>query len=191
MRARRRVGALQSREHARMRGSGTRRLLERGEIGLERARAVEILHQPPLPNRRQVQSGNQRGEEAHVAHADHGCRAAVVPDGFEREHHAFGVGRFAVLPPERFDAGLQIFAGAAALIAEHGAEIAIARGQGLPLARWARQTGIVRSGRRQSSSPAEFSVRNRRRRNSSPDSSKNTSAGCSTGGSTRAYPARS
>ena len=47
------------------------------EVVRERGFAVEVLDQPPLPRRRQVERGDQRGEQRDVADADR--RAAASP----------------------------------------------------------------------------------------------------------------
>ena len=117
-----RVGARKRREHALIFGAaigGAER--EPVEIVRRGCLAVEILHQPPLPGRRQIERRDQRGEQSDIAHADVGRRQAVLRGGFEPERQHLGIGRRDVAAAERFDAGLQEFAGAVAAVAEHRA----------------------------------------------------------------------
>ena len=90
----------------------------------EAAGAVEVLHQPALPGRREIERGDQRGEQPDVAHADFRRRDAVVRGRLEAEREHLGVGRGDVAAPERLDAGLQEFGRRLAAMAEHRAEIA-------------------------------------------------------------------
>ena len=103
-------------------------MLQRREIVGERAGAVEVLQQPPLPGGRQIERHDQRGEKPDIAHADRGPSHAEVFRGFERERKALGICSLKVLAAERFDSRLHVFAGAAAAVAEHRTEIAVVRG---------------------------------------------------------------
>ena len=49
----------------------------------ERSLPVEVLHQPPLPGRRQIERRDQRGEQADVAHPDFRLGDAVMRGGVE------------------------------------------------------------------------------------------------------------
>ena len=122
------IGAGERGEHAGVFGSGAAGELERRKIGFQRAGAVEVLDQAALPGGRQVERGDQRREQADVAHADFGIGGAVLAHAVEREREAFGVGGLAVGAAERLDPGLQQFRAAVAAVAEHRAEIAIGRG---------------------------------------------------------------
>ena len=86
--------------------------------------AVEILDQPPPPHRIKAERIDQRIEQRDVAGADFDIVDAECAGGLQRQRQHLGIGRGAILPAERFDAGLQEFAGPAAAIAEHRAEIA-------------------------------------------------------------------
>ncbi len=119
------LGARHGREHAlvfRVRGAGLDR--EHVEVALEPSGAVEILDQPALPGRREVEAFHQRGEQADVAHADFGRGDAELGKGFEPERKHLGVGCRGVGAAERLDAGLQEFIGAVVALAEDRAEIA-------------------------------------------------------------------
>ncbi len=89
--------------------------------------AVEILDQPPPPDRVEIERIDQRGEQRDVAGADFDLGQAECAGRLQRQRQHLGVGGGAILPSEGFDAGLQEFARPAAAIAEHRAEIAEAR----------------------------------------------------------------
>ena len=93
------------------------------EILREVALAVEILLQPPLPGRREIERVHQRREQADIADADVRRRQSEMRGRLQTEREHFRVGRRDIGAPERFDAGLQDFARAIAAIAEHRAEI--------------------------------------------------------------------
>ena len=106
------IGAGERREHAlifRPLLGGAQR--QPFEIVREVALAVEVLHQPPLPDRREFERGDQRGIKPDVAGLRLRRGHAVVARGLETEREHLGVGRRGVRPAERFDAGLQEFAG--------------------------------------------------------------------------------
>ena len=90
------------------------------QIGL----AVEILDQPPLPGRRQVEPGDQAGKQRDVADLDVWRGKAVMRGGFETERKHLGVGRRDVGTAEGFNAGLHEFRRLIEPVAEHRAEIA-------------------------------------------------------------------
>ena len=122
-----RIGAGERRQHAlifRPLLRGDHR--EAFEVVRQIALAVEVLHQPALPRRREFERADQRGEQADVAGADVGLGEAVVAGRFERERQHLGVGGRGVGAAERFDAGLQDLARAFVAMAEHRSEIAIA-----------------------------------------------------------------
>ncbi len=135
-----RVGAGERGEHAlvfrpRPRGADGEPI----EILRQRGLVVEVLDQPPLPGRREIERGDQRGKQADVADADVGCGKPVMRGGVEPEREHFGVRRRGVAAAEGFDAGLQEFARAFAM-AKDRAEIAEAlrlagRGRGEIVAR--------------------------------------------------------
>ena len=64
------VGARERREHALIFGGSAGRERQALEIVREAARAVEILDQPPLPGRREIERGDQRGNSPTSPHAD-------------------------------------------------------------------------------------------------------------------------
>ena len=153
----------------------------------ERGLSVEVLHQPALPGRRQIERRDQRREQPDVAHADFRLGDAVMRGGVEARAPAFRhrprpcpAGRTTRCRPAR-------------------SRPAARRGRGRPgrdskipetnqrLARRdsSHDTGMVRSGRRHSSRPSASAVRYMRLRMSSPDRSRNGSAGCRIGGATR------
>ena len=101
----------------------------------EVALAVEILHQPPFPGRREIERGDQRREQPDVAHADVRRRQAVMRGRLETEREHLGVGGGGVGAAEGLDAGLQEFGRAVAAVAEHRAEIAEALRAARPRAR--------------------------------------------------------
>ena len=131
-----RVGAGERCEHALI-----FRPLDRGgadqavEVVREAAGAVEILHQAALPGRREIERGDQRGEQPDIAHADFRRRDAVMRGRLEAEREHLGVGRGGVAPPERLDARLQEFGRRLAAMAEHRPEIADSRPPRPPRAR--------------------------------------------------------
>src|SRR5262245_65079210 len=85
---------------------------------------VEILDQAPLPGGREIERGDQRGEQGNVADMDVGCLETVMRRGVEPEREHFRVRRGGVRPGEGFDAGLQEFARARVAMAEDRTEIA-------------------------------------------------------------------
>ena len=120
-----RIGAGKRGKHALIFGPGLRGVEHQPvEIVLEAAGAVEILHQAPLPGRRQLERRDQRGEQADVAQADFRGIDAVMGGRLEAERQHLGIGGRDVAPAERFDAGLEEFAFAVGAMAEHLAEIA-------------------------------------------------------------------
>ena len=105
-----RIGAGERREHAliiRLAVAGRER--QAFEVLRERGLAVEVLDQPPLPGRRQIERGDQRGEQPDIAGHDRGALAAEMRGGLESERQRFGVGGGLVGSPERLDPGLQEF----------------------------------------------------------------------------------
>ena len=124
-----RIGAGQRRQHAlifrpRIVAAEHQAIEVLRQIGL----AVEILDQPPLPGRRQLEPGDQRGEQRDIAGPDVRRGQAVAGGGFQPEREHLGVGRRLVGTAEGFDAGLQEFGGAVAAVTENRAEIAEAGG---------------------------------------------------------------
>src|SRR6202790_1629381 len=97
------------------------------EILLEADLAVEILDQPPPPNRIEIEGVDQRDEQRHVAGAEFDLGQAECAGRLERQREHLCVGGRAILPPEGFDAGLQEFAWPAAAITKHRPEIAETR----------------------------------------------------------------
>ena len=182
-----RIGAGKRREHAAVFGRAVgRRQRQLIEIVRQRPLPVEILDQAPLPGRRQVERGDEGGKQADIADADFRRRQPVERRRLEPERQHFGVGRRLVLAPEGFDAGLQDFGGRAFAMPKHDAQIAIARdlaGRGRFQVGARHRDGEVRAAGT-IRGPSGSLVRNMRRRMSSPDKSRNGSAGCSTGGST-------
>ena len=98
----------------------------------KRAGAVEVLQQAAAPLRRQVERIDQAGEQAAVADRDVGMGHAELGGRLAAQRQHLGVGRLAVAPAERFDAGLQELARRVAAVAEHRAEIAVADRLGQP-----------------------------------------------------------
>ena len=90
--------------------------------------AVEVLDQPPPPDRVEFKRVDQRGEQGDIAGADFDILQPEGGSRFQRQRQHFRIRRGAVLPAEGFDAGLQEFAWAAAAISEHRPEIAEACG---------------------------------------------------------------
>ena len=86
--------------------------------------AVEILDQPPPPDRVEIERVDQRSEKRDVAGADFDVLQSEGGGGFQCQRQHFRIRRGAVLPAEGFDAGLQEFARLAAVIAKHRPEIA-------------------------------------------------------------------
>ena len=125
------VGAGQGGEHALIfiaaRRGGERQPLDiRRQVDL----AVEILDQPPAPDRIEAERIDQRVEQRHVAGADFDVFQAERRGGLKRQRQHFRIRRGAVLPAEGLDAGLQKLARPPPAIAEHRAEIAEARQAG-------------------------------------------------------------
>ena len=89
--------------------------------------AVEILDQPPPPDRVEVERVDQRREQGYVAGADFDFLQSACGGGLQCQRQHFRVRRGAVLPAEGFDAGLQELARLAAAITKHRSEIAEAR----------------------------------------------------------------
>ena len=90
--------------------------------------AVEILDQPPPPDRVEIERVDQRREQRDVAGADFDVLQSEGGGRLQRQRQHFRIRRGAVLPAEGFDAGLQELARPAAAIAKHRPEIAEARG---------------------------------------------------------------
>src|SRR6185312_13729250 len=84
----------------------------------------EILDQPAPPHRIEFECVDQRDEKRDVASADFDVGEPQRGGRLQRQRQHFGIGSGAILPPERFDAGLQELARASAAIAKHRAEIA-------------------------------------------------------------------
>ena len=119
------VGAGERRKHAFVfatSGSGCERqsldVLDQADL------AVEILDQPPPPDRIEPKRVNQGVEQRDVAGADFNAAQSERGRGFQRQREHLGIGRRAIWPSEGFDAGLQELASSAAAIAEHRPEIA-------------------------------------------------------------------
>ena len=98
-----RIGAGKRGEHAlifrRAVGGGERELIE---IVRQRAFAIEILDQPALPRRREIERGDEGGEQPDVAHADFRRVHAILRGRLKPERQHFGVGRRLVLAAEDF-----------------------------------------------------------------------------------------
>ena len=103
-------------------GRGQSQLIE---IVRQRPLPVEILDQAAFPGRRQIERGDEGGEQPDVADADFRRGQPIERGGFEPERQHFRVRRRFVRPAEGFDAGLQEFRRRAFAMAKHGAEIAI------------------------------------------------------------------
>ena len=97
--------------------------VSRSRSCVEVALAVEILLQPPLPGRREIERVHERGEQADIADADVRRRQSEMRGRLQAEREHFGVGGRDIGASERFDAGLQDFARAVAAVAEHRTEI--------------------------------------------------------------------
>ncbi len=120
-----RIGAGERRQHALifrpLIGAAEHQAVEvLRQIGL----AVEILDQPPLPRRRQIEPGDQAGKQRDVADPDVGLRQSVMRGRLQPERQHLGVGRRLVGTSEGFDAGLQEFGRLIAAVAEYRPEIA-------------------------------------------------------------------
>ena len=119
------IGAGQRSEHAlvlRARvGAGQRQHVE---VVREGGLAVEVLHQPALPRRCEIERSDQRGEQPDVAQANFRRGHVVVGDGVEAERQHLGVGRRLVGTAKGFNAGLQELRRGNAAVAEYGAEVA-------------------------------------------------------------------
>src|SRR5215469_7293894 len=86
--------------------------------------AVEVLHQPPLPGRRQIKCGDKSGEQADVASANLGRGDAELRRRFQSEREHFGIGSRLVLPAERLDADLKKFSRRTLAVTKYRADIA-------------------------------------------------------------------
>ena len=150
-----RIGAVERREHALIfLGAVRRRECELIEIMRQRGLAVEILLQPPPPDRREIERVDESGEQREVAHADLGRLHAILFGRFEPERQHFGVGRRLVLAAETLDADLQEFGRGAIAMTKHRAEIAEAGG----LAGVRRRQIIARYRDRQIGPQAQFAA---------------------------------
>ena len=140
-----------------------------------------------LDGRRDFQRIDQPVEQTHIAefHNRRRCHPDMI-EAFQSKGENFRVGRRCIGSTDGFEARLHELAAFAGPHPENRTAIAIAcglRSMGVQVLEADRN---VYSGRRQNSEPAASCVTNMRRRMSSPDKSTNTSAGCSTAGSTRA-----
>ena len=105
-----RIGAGERGEHAAVfRRAVCRRQRQLIEIVRQRPFPVEILDQPALPRRREIERGDEGGKQPDVADADFRRRQAIKRRRLKPEREHFGVGRCLVAAPERLDAGLQEF----------------------------------------------------------------------------------
>ncbi len=93
----------------------------------QRGFAVEIFDEAALPHRREIERGNEGGEQADVADADLRRAHAVLRRGFKAEREHFGVGGGLVGAAETLDAGLEEFTPLAFAVTKHRAEVAKAR----------------------------------------------------------------
>ena len=123
-----RIGAGERRQHALIFGLGVGGADGQAvEIVRQRGLVIEILHQPPLPGRRQIERRDQRREQPDVADPDLGRRQAVVAGRLEAERQHLGIGRRDVGAAEGLDAGLQELGRLVVAVAKHRAEIAESR----------------------------------------------------------------
>src|SRR5207248_11229739 len=109
------------------------------EMLSQRCLLIEMLDQATLPRRSEIEGGNERSEEAHIAGEDEGLFDSIQARRFEPEREHFCVGDGSVGAAEGLDPGLEEFRrlafvptrgllGAACRfpIPKHGAEITIA-----------------------------------------------------------------
>ena len=93
------------------------------QVGL----AVEVVDQATLPRRREIERGDQRGEQRDVAGFHVGGRQAIARGCLEPQCEHFRIGGRRVGTAETLDTALQEFSAFSGTVPEDRAEVAVAR----------------------------------------------------------------
>ena len=94
---------------------------------LKRGFAVEVLDEPPLPSRHQIERGDESREQPDIADADFRSGQTILRGSFQTEREHFGIGSGLVPAAERLNAELEKFRRRAGTMTKYCAEIAKAR----------------------------------------------------------------